>query len=89
MVGFCQYGLGEFRAVKEGVDAGRTVIGAGGAIAPGSARECPYNAHVRIVSGSVVPDGSQGWLPGPGASHRARALPDHVSYHRPEMAQRV
>jgi len=41
-------------------------------------RELPENAHVRILSGSVVPDGSQGWLAGPGASHRAHALPGEI-----------
>ncbi len=30
--------------------------------APGGARECPYNAHVRMLSESVVPDGLRaGW----------------------------
>ncbi len=31
--------------------------------APRGARECPYNAYVRIVSGYAAPDGLQGWLP--------------------------
>ena len=34
-----------------------SVIAAGGAHHPTGARECPYKAHVRILSGSVVPDG--------------------------------
>ncbi len=55
-------GLGECRAVKEGADTGaETVVAAGGAhTAPRGARECPYKAHVRIRSGSVVPDGLRG-----------------------------
>ena len=65
-------GLGELRGVQEGVDAGqRTVVAAGGA------QGCPYNAHVRILSGSAVPD-SRGLLAGPGASHRVRALPGEI-----------
>ena len=51
-------GLGECRRVKEGVDAGGDRRRGLGRSPPremlGSAS---YNAHVRIVSGSVVPDG--------------------------------
>ncbi len=47
--------------MKEGVDAGaETVVALEVLTAPRGARECPYKAHVRIVSGSVVPNGSEG-----------------------------
>ena len=45
--------------MKDGVDAGAGDRRRGlGAQPPGGARECPYKAAVRIVSGSVVPGGS-------------------------------
>ncbi len=47
--------------MRQGVDAGRTPLSRLEVlIAPGGARECPYNAHVRILSGSVVLDGVRG-----------------------------
>ena len=67
-------GLGS-RAVKEGVDAGAETVRSEVLIAPRGARECPYNAHLRILSASVVPDGLQGWLAGPVALRGARMLP--------------
>ena len=56
-------GLGECRAESEGVDAGggeRPLSRPDVFTAPRGARECPYKAHVRIVSGSLVPDGLWG-----------------------------
>ncbi len=48
--------------MQEGVDAGggRPSWRFGVITVPRGARECPYNAHVRIVSGSVAPDGLRG-----------------------------
>ncbi len=40
--------------------------------APGGARECPFTAHVRLVSGSGVPDGLRGggeWVRAPHIAH--------------------
>ncbi len=54
-------GLGECRAVMAGVDAGggRPSSRPDVLTAPRGARECPYKAHVRILSGSVVRGGSR------------------------------
>ena len=52
-------GAGACRPVQAGVErGGRTPSSRSEVlIAPRGARECPYKAHARILSGSVVPDG--------------------------------
>ena len=67
-VGYCPAVSGSV-AVKEGVDAGgggHRRRGLEVLAAPRGARECPYNAHVRIVSGSVAPEGLPGVASGSG-----------------------
>ena len=61
--------------MKEGVDAGsgRPSSRAEVITGPGDARECPDNAHVRILSGSVVLTVQGRGYRVPGASHRVRA----------------
>ena len=52
--------------------------------APRGARECPYKAHVRIVSGSGVPDGLSGGQPVRGACCRSGSPLVAVPAHGPD-----
>ena len=82
-------GLGECRAGKEGVDAGggeRPLSRPDVFTAPRGARECPYKAHVRIVSGFIAPDGLRGgWLVRGGCGRSGSPLVA-VPAHGPDRA---
>ena len=66
-VGYCPAVSGSV-AVKEGVDAGGRGLPSQPEVldALGGARECPYTAHVRMLSGSGGPHGIRGRSGGSG-----------------------